>query len=83
MYENRIVNIVNELHEELNIPKLDIATILVPILQEERKKLEDCVCRLYDVQLITAEKACELLGMKTQEFQSIYRTWPRPQHIFT
>jgi hypothetical protein len=33
-----------------------------------------CVCKLYDAELITASRACELLGVKMQSFQFFYRS---------
>ncbi len=41
-----------------------------------RKSLQWAVCRLYDTELITGSRACELLGgIKAQEFRELYTKW--------
>lgn len=41
---------------------------------ELRANLELCVCRLYDIEIITASRACELLGIKAQEFRELFNS---------
>lgn len=41
-----------------------------------RESLRESVCRLYDTELITGSRACELLGgIKAQEFRELYTKW--------
>lgn len=43
-----------------------------------RASLEWAVCRLYDTELITASRACELLGgMKMLDFRELYAKFPQ------
>ncbi len=37
-----------------------------------RESLHWSICRLYDAELITSSRACELLGCKMQDFRSVY-----------
>jgi hypothetical protein len=43
---------------------------------EVTKKFEWTVLRLYDAELITASRACELLNCKQQDFNSLYINYP-------
>lgn len=44
--------------------------------KRQRESLIWSVCRLYDTELITGSRACELLdGIKVQEFRELYTKW--------
>lgn len=53
-------------------PKFDIS--VAPAGTEDA--LRWSVCRLYDTELITASRACELLECKMQDFWAIYAKFP-------
>ena len=46
------------------------------MLARQRESLIWSVCRLYDTELITGSRACELLdGIKMQDFRELYTKW--------
>lgn len=65
----------DEAEKRANPPKLG-----APVKKHEENPflpaLQWAVCRLYDVELITASRACELLGCKQQEFRALYAKFP-------
>ena len=57
----------NKLCDELRYQDADLCDL--------KNKLQLCVCRLYDAELITGSRACELLGgIKMQDFIQIYQS---------
>lgn len=74
-------SIIKKLSEDLGIDKIIISGVLAPRLIAENLKLETCICKLYDSQLITLRAACELLDVNEQEFYNIYRTRSRSYTI--
>lgn len=50
--------------------------LVTQVLAPERKKLEACVFRLYDCELITLSRAAELLSLTVGETKVLYDTYP-------